>query len=100
MIKERNSWKDHPYYVEKFVSLYVFLGHAAGSVLGKEVYQEAARQKIPFGEKHVKNSRYEGRILCYPIPFLEKYFGQPIHPEKINKWDEHYDIDQLTFIDA
>jgi len=76
MIKERESWKENPYYNERFISLYTFLKRAAGPDLGKQVYKEAAAQKIPFGEKHVANSRYTGRILIYPISWLEKYFEQ------------------------
>ena len=76
MIRARQNWEESPYYKERLISLYTFLKRAAGPELGKQVYQEAVSQDIPFGEKHITNPRYTGRVLIYPISWLEKYFGQ------------------------
>ncbi len=42
MIKERPYWSESPYYNDNFMSLYNFLGKAAGPALGKEIYKEAS----------------------------------------------------------
>ena len=59
------------------VSLFEYLGHAAGGKLGKEVYKEAAKQKIQVGERKISNPKYEGKVLLYPKAFLDSYFKQP-----------------------
>ena len=96
MIKERPYWSESPYYNDSFMSLYNFLGKAAGPALGKEIYKEASLQKIPFGEKHINNSRYAGRVLIYPVTWLEKYFEHPPVPRK-NKDEERveFSIDEI-----
>lgn len=60
---------------EKMVSLYEFLGHAAGPELGKEVAAVAARAKVSVTSHEVSNRKYTGRILKYPESFLKVYFG-------------------------
>ncbi len=58
------------------LSLYDYLGTAAGSTLGKEVAQEAAKQKVQVETRHVSNKKYTGPILLYPKHFLDKYFNE------------------------
>lgn len=57
------------------MSLYDYLGHAAGSNLGKEVARVASRQKVQIETRHVSNKKYTGPVLLYPKYFLDKYFG-------------------------
>lgn len=96
MIKERPYWSESPYYNDNFMSLYNFLGKAAGPALGKEIYKEASLQRIPFGEKYVDNPRYTGRVLMYPVTWLEKHFGHPPKPRKnIDGERIEYSIDEL-----
>jgi len=98
MIKEREYWKDSPYYNDGFASLYDFLHRPAGPALGKEVYKEAAYQRIPFGQKWISNPRYSGRILCYPITWLENYFGQKFEHKSKHKYGGLEDPDEESVI--
>jgi hypothetical protein len=66
---------------DKFLSLYDYLGYAAGSDLGKEVAKTAAVEKIGFQTKFIKNKAYSGEIMMYPKSFLDKYFGNIINDE-------------------
>lgn len=59
------------------MSLYDYLGYAAGSKLGKEVATSAGIQGIPHRVKHVQNSKYTGEIMMYPVDFLDNYFNKP-----------------------
>jgi hypothetical protein len=58
----------------QMLSLYDYLGKAAGRDLGTKVYQTASSQKIKVEEKHVSNPVYSGKILMYPKSFLDEYF--------------------------
>jgi Ran GTPase-activating protein (RanGAP) involved in mRNA processing and transport len=60
----------------EMLSLYDFLGKAAGGSLGKAVADEAAKKKVKFKTKYVKNPAYEGEIMMYPKNFLEEYFNE------------------------
>ena len=56
------------------VSLYDYLGHAAGSELGQEV-ATAARQAGVKGEiREVSNPVYKGPVMLWPRAFLDLYF--------------------------
>jgi hypothetical protein len=58
----------------QMLSLYDYLGKAAGADLGRQVYQVANSQKIKVTEKHVSNPAYSGKVLMYPKSFLDNYF--------------------------
>ena len=65
--------------MEEMLSLYDYLGKAAGRELGKQVYQSAYTNKIKVTEKQVANPVYAGKILMYPKSFSDNYFNpQPI----------------------
>ena len=56
------------------VSLYDYLGHAAGSELGQKV-ATAARQAGVKGEmREVSNPVYKGNVMLWPRAFLDLYF--------------------------
>ena len=57
------------------ISLYDYLGHAAGPDLGKRVAAAAAAKNIQFGTRHVENKSYTGQVLLYPKTFLDEFFG-------------------------
>ena len=59
-------------------SLYEYLGRAAGSELGKAVAAAAAKAKVKIDSHEVSNPKYTGRILKYPVPFLNEYFGKDV----------------------
>ena len=65
---------------KNFMSLYDFLGHAAGTELGKEVAVEAKKQGQKFIMREVKNKTYTGKVMMYDIDFLTKYFTKPQQP--------------------
>ena len=58
------------------LSLYDYLGRAAGIKLGREVNETAQRRCIPINTRQVSNPKYEGTVLLYPKWFLDEYFGK------------------------
>jgi len=67
----------------KYVSLYEYLGHAAGGELGQKVAYEAAKAGIQPETREVSNSSYTGIVYTYPELFLESYFNPPTYnPQK------------------
>ena len=82
---------------KNFMSLYDFLGHAAGTELGKEVATEAKKQGQKFIMKEVKNKTYTGKVMMYDIDFLTKYFTKPQQPsvqspDEDDEFDSDYDL--------
>jgi len=65
------------------LSLYDYLGRAAGADLGKEVATQAAKEKVGFKTKTIKNPYYEGEVMMYPKNFLEKYFNNTSNDEDL-----------------
>ena len=61
-----------------YKSLYEYLGHAAGSNLGKEVYAAAVVAGVRPDSHEVDTPKYTGVILKYPVDFLDKYFNPTI----------------------
>jgi len=59
----------------EMMSLYDFLGRAAGGDLGKQVAEAATKAKVGFELKEVSNPKYKGSIMMYPKEFLTKYFN-------------------------
>ena len=59
---------------DTLMSLYDYLGKAAGVQLGKEVYIVAINNKIPYNSRQVSNPKYEGIVMLYPKWFLDEYF--------------------------
>lgn len=62
---------------EKMLSLYDYLGRAAGVELGREV-MNAARAYPKFIKielREVSNPAYTGKVMLYPQWFLEEYFS-------------------------
>ena len=56
------------------MSLYDYLGHAAGPELGQRVAAAAAQNKVKFETRHVSNTKYSGDIMLYPKSFLDQFF--------------------------
>ena len=61
----------------EYLSLYDYLGHAAGSDLGKEVAAAATQAGIRLETREIDNPKYTGTILLYPKNFLDFYFREP-----------------------
>jgi hypothetical protein len=76
----------------EYLSLYDYLGKAAGEKLGKEVASAASREGIKLETREVSNPKYTGTILLYPKDFLEFYFREP----ESNLMDELPRADELV----
>jgi len=78
----------------EYLSLYDYLGKAAGDELGLEVSMAAKQAGIEIGTKQISNPKYTGEIQMYPKEFLEAYFREPdsIHMEDL-PGQINYDID-------
>jgi len=63
------------------ISLFEYLGKAAGGHLGKEVYISAIQNGVRWEKKKVSNPKYTGDVMTYPKSFLDEYFK--------GKADEH-----------
>lgn len=60
---------------EKMLSLYDYLGRAAGRDLGKQVATAASIIGVKYEIRKVSNSKYTGDIMLYPKSFLDNYFS-------------------------
>jgi hypothetical protein len=58
----------------EFKSLYDYLGKRAGSALGRMVYETAKQDKVAMCQKEVSNPLYTGKIMMYPVGWLDSYF--------------------------
>ena len=68
--------KDTPNNMElgEKISLYDYLGHAAGSDVGQQVAFAAAKAGVITETKQVSNPVYKGPVMLYPRSFLDLYF--------------------------
>jgi len=57
------------------ISLYDYLGRAAGPDLGKQVAIAASKAGIKSEIREVSNVKYSGPIMLYPRQFLDNFFG-------------------------
>lgn len=58
----------------EMVSLFDFLGHAAGAALGAAVYGVARRTKEKVETRIVNTKTYNGKVMLYRKVFLNDYF--------------------------
>ena len=57
------------------LSLYDYLGYAAGSILGKEVAEAAEKSNVKFELREISNPKYTGKVMLYPENFLKEFFA-------------------------
>ena len=83
----------------EYLSLYDYLGKAAGEKLGKEVASAASREGIKLETREVSNPKYTGTVLLYPKDFLEFYFREPTEDvlPKGHDWTGNLSDDDLPF---
>ena len=58
----------------KMMSLYDYLGRAAGMELGDQVAKAAIKEGIQMSSREVSNPKYTGKVTLYPEEFLKLYF--------------------------
>jgi hypothetical protein len=61
------------------MSLFEYLGYAAGSELGKEVAATAASLHETIREQYISNPKYTGNVKLYRREFLDEYFKQKVY---------------------
>ena len=66
---------------KEMLSLYDYLGYAAGDRLGKNVAKKAAEEKVTYAVKYVENPKYKGDIMMYPKSFLDSYFKLDVNDD-------------------
>jgi hypothetical protein len=59
----------------EMLSLYDYLGHAAGKKLGEQVAAYAKIRKAKYGTKQVSNPAYQGEVMVYTKSFLNECFN-------------------------
>ena len=69
----------------EMVSLYDYLGRAAGPDLGKQVATAAAKAGVKHEIREVSNIKYTGPIMLYPKSFLDLYFKGGLNESKNGK---------------
>ena len=57
-----------------YISLYDYLGRAAGKTLGKQVAEVATSMGIKIQTRIISNPLYSGEVCLYPETFLALYF--------------------------
>jgi hypothetical protein len=75
------------------LSLYDYLGYAAGNELGKEVAEAAAKANVEFSTREINNPKYSGKVMLYPEDFLTEFFKSK-QPKVVLS---SYEDDELPF---
>jgi len=71
--REFNNYKKREK-IMQMMSLYDYLGHAAGSELGRQVAEAASMSRVKSEMREVSNPKYTGKVMLYPKAFLDLYF--------------------------
>ena len=61
------------------LSLYDYLGRAAGKSLGGEVFRTAMALKETVEERAISNPAYTGNVHLYRREFLDEYFNKKVY---------------------
>lgn len=59
---------------QELISLFDYLGYAAGPTLGQQVADAASKLKERIGARHVSNKKYTGLVHLYRPQFLKEFF--------------------------
>ena len=87
----------------EYLSLYDYLGHAAGKELGKEVATAATEAGIRLEKREIDTPKYTGIVYLYPKNFLDFYFREPASYQiednlpQGHDWTGNLDDDELPF---
>ena len=69
----------------ELISLFDYLGRAAGAELGKQVSKVAVLRKETIGKRSVSNKSYTGEVFLYRREFLQEYFNAGVSEESKKK---------------
>mgnify|MGYP000689745473 FL=1 len=72
--REFNNYNKREKISMEKISLYDYLGHAAGSDVGQQVAFAAAKAGVLTETRQVSNPVYKGPVMLYPRQFLDLYF--------------------------
>jgi len=72
--REFNNYNKREKISMEKISLYDYLGHAAGSDIGQQVAFAAAKAGVMTETRQVSNPVYKGPVMLYPRQFLDLYF--------------------------
>jgi len=72
--REFNNYNKREKISMEKISLYDYLGHAAGSDVGQQVAFAAAKAGVITETRQVSNPLYKGPVMLYPRSFLDLYF--------------------------
>lgn len=61
------------------MSLYDYLGKAAGKTLGGEVFRTARELKETIEERPISNPKFTGNVHLYRREFLDEYFNNKVY---------------------
>ena len=67
------------------MSLYDYLGRAAGPELGQQVANAATKAGVKFETRYVETRTYKGDVMLYPKAFLDLYFRNGLNETKSGK---------------
>ena len=57
-----------------YISLFDYLGKAAGPALGDRVNTYSQIHKQPFKQREISNPAYTGKVFLYKKSFLDEFF--------------------------
>ena len=72
--REFNNYNKREKITMEMMSLYDYLGHAAGSELGQQVANAAKKAGVKGEVREVRNPVYSGPVMLWPKAFLDLYF--------------------------
>ena len=72
--REFNNYNKKEKITMEMMSLYDYLGHAAGSELGQQVANAAKKAGVKGEIREVNHKGWKGPIMLYPRTFLDLYF--------------------------
>jgi hypothetical protein len=81
----------------EYLSLYDYLGKAAGEQLGKEVWIAAADAGIKTEIREISNPKYTGKVTLYPKDFLDFHFRPADELPEGHDWTGNLEYDDLPF---
>lgn len=77
------------------LSLYDYLGRAAGSALGYAVAKHAKQVKAKIDIREVSNQKYKGTVNLYERSALDTFFNDSMHSELIQQ-DKLWYLEKLA----